>query len=93
MEHDKNSKGNMRNGVIEKVSNVLDYDYYDDYDGDMRGGSVAAGETRRPGIPHGRRCYTEPARWLGRALLARAALGYYTSPTRPAGRTAAPRPP
>ena len=27
---DKDLNGNIRNGVIEKVSNVLDFDYYED---------------------------------------------------------------
>ena len=49
MEHDKNSKGNMRNGVIEKVSNVLDYDYYDDPFGWGSGGLQQSG-SGNPGM-------------------------------------------
>lgn len=30
MEDDTRLNGNIRNGVIEKVSNVLDYDFYGD---------------------------------------------------------------
>ena len=49
MEHDKNTKGNMRNGVIEKVSNVLDYDYYDDPFGWGSGGLQQSG-SGNPGM-------------------------------------------
>ena len=49
MEHDKNSKGNMRNGVIEKVSIVLDYDYYDDPFGWGSGGLQQSG-SGNPGM-------------------------------------------
>ena len=30
MDDETHSNGNIRNGVIEKVSNVLDYDFYGD---------------------------------------------------------------
>ena len=43
---DNNKKGSIRNGVIEKVSNVLDYDYYGDdpgYGGQLNPSGSASG--------------------------------------------------
>ena len=46
MDDETHSNGNIRNGVIEKVSNVLDYDFYgdgSDYGMQMTSSNSAAG--------------------------------------------------